>query len=144
MVKFKLVLVLILISLIPSAFAGGFYSSPSNRGHIATSVSIENKGIFNLVVSIEFLKEPLDKAPFTSDNYEEMMKRLNVEWSGVVSKRILTSNNYKMSDLAVLKENIEKDLAELITKSKKKHKVDSNAEVVFSIGSFYLVNLNNE
>jgi len=144
MVKFKLLLLLIFISFIPSAFAGGFYSSPSHRGHIATSVAIENKGIFNLVVAIEFLKEPLDKAPFTSGDYEEMMKRLNVEWSGVVSKRILTSNNYKVTDLAVLKENIEKDLEVLISESKKKHNVDPNAEVVFSIGSFYLVNLNNE
>jgi len=124
--------------------AGSYYSSGSLGGAITASVSIEDKGIYNLVISVEFLSEPFDKAPFTSDNYEEMLKRLNVEWRGVVLKQVLQSSNYKMSDLALLKQQIDHELDKLIVQAKTKHRIKPNTEVVYAIGSFYLVNLNNE
>lgn len=142
--KIKLWMCLTLLIIASNAFGGSFYSSPSRGGTLATSVSIEDKGIYNLVVSVQFLKEPFDKAPFTSDNYEEMIKRLNVEWSGIVLKRVLTANNYKVNELAALKQSIDEDLSLLVSEAKKKHGVKPNTEVVYSIGSFYLVNLNKE
>lgn len=97
--KFRLLLVAFMLLVSTQTFAGSFYSSPSLGGALATSVSIENKGIYNLVISVQFLKEPYDKAPFSSDNYEEMIQRLNVEWRGEVLKTVLESNEYKVSDL---------------------------------------------
>jgi len=124
--------------------AGSYYSSASLGGAITTSVSIEDKGIYNLVISVEFLTAPFDKAPFTSDNYEEMLKRLNVQWRGVVLKQVLQSSSYKMSDLALLKQQIDRELDKLVLEAKKKHRIKPNTEVIYAVGSFYLVNLNNE
>ncbi|UZE97310.1 hypothetical protein [Alkalimarinus alittae] len=125
-------------------YGGSFYSAPSSGGSIATSVSIEDKGIYNLVVSVQFLNEPFDKAPYTSEDYEEMINRLNVMWRGVVLKRVLGQSNYKVSDLAGLKQKIDEDIFQLVGEARKKHGVKASAEVVYSIGSFYLVNLNKE
>ena len=126
------------------AYGGSFYSAPSSGGSIATSVSIEDKGIYNLVVSVQFLNEPFDKAPYTSEDYEEMINRLNVMWRGVVLKRVLGQSNYKVSDLAGLRQKIDEDIFKLVGEARKKHGVKASAEVVYSIGSFYLVNLNKE
>jgi len=141
--KFRL-LSIFLLMVSSQIFAGSFYSSPSIGGSLATSVTIENKGIYNLVISVQFLTEPFDKTPFTSNKYEEMIQRLNVEWRGEVLKTVLESSEYKVSDLSALKNKIDGNIAKLIAGAKKKHGVKSDVEVVYSIGSFYLVNLNKE
>ena len=145
MFHLKIVLFALLISVVPSAFAG-FYSSSSSStgGALATSVEIEGGGIYNLVVSVQFLREPYDKSPYSSDDYEEMIKRLNVEWRDVVLQRVLSENNIKISELTTLKKNISSDLSLLVAKAKKKHGVTENTEVVYSISGFYLVNINKE
>tara|TARA_B100001063_G_C16361006_1_gene355993 strand:+ start:236 stop:517 length:282 start_codon:yes stop_codon:yes gene_type:complete len=93
---------------------------------------------------VQFLTEPFDKTPFTSNKYEEMIQRLNVEWRGEVLKTVLESSEYKVSDLSALKNKIDGNIAKLIAGAKKKHGVKPDVEVVYSIGSFYLVNLNKE
>ncbi len=140
----SLFLTFLLICLSSNVMAGSFYSSPSRGSSLATSVLIDDKGIFNLVISVNFLNEPFDKAPYTSDSYEEMIKRLNIEWHNVVLNQVLASNSYKTSDLPVLKKSIDSGLSQLVASTKKKYGIKDNVEVVYSVGNFYLVNINNE
>lgn len=81
MLHLKIVLFALMISVVPSAFAG-FYSSSSSStgGALATSVEIEGGGIYNLVVSVQFLREPYDKSPYSSDDYDARNHGVSSEW----------------------------------------------------------------
>jgi hypothetical protein len=144
MIKRRLALFICLAALVPSALAGSLYSSPSQAGALATSVIIKGEGLYNLIVSVQFLTKPSNRATFNSIHYQEMIDRLNVEWRGIVLKRVLSSNSYRISDLASLKEKIDADLSQLVFTAKKKHGVNENTEVIYSIGSFYLLSPNKE
>lgn len=140
----SLITAILLLIFSTSTFASIYSSSYGTRGNVVASVEIEGKGIYNLIVSIQFLNQPYDKRNYTSDEYEELIKRLSVEWRGVALKTILETNTYKITDLPKLKATVETELQHLIKSSKKKHGVKQNTEVVYSISSFYLMEPNSK
>ena len=124
---------------IATANAGLSYSSYDSRGSIIAAVEIEGQGIYNLVLSVQFLNEPYDKKQYTSDSYEELINRLSVEWRGVALKAVLENNKYKLADIPGLELKVNKAIQGLINSSKSKYSINNGTEVVFSITSIYLV-----
>jgi len=110
-----------------------------DQGTIIGAVEIEGKGIYNLVISANFLRRPQDKKIFKSDEYERLIDRLSVEWRGVALQRILETKALKITDLASLKKAIESDIEKLKSDLKNKLLPDQNAEVVCSISNFFLL-----
>ncbi len=141
-ITITLVFVLLLSA---NALAGfGSYSSPYNSDSIIAPIQIKDKGIYNLVVSIQFLNEPYDRKPYNSDEYEKFIRRLSVEWSGVALLQILKSTEQNINDLAGLKQRIEGEILKLADGLKRKYKFDNNVEVIFSISNFFLLEPRNK
>ena len=132
-------LLLILLFASANANAGFSYSSYDSRGSVVAAVEIEGQGVYNLVMSVQFLNEPYDKKQYTSDEYEGLINRLSTEWHGVALKVILANNKYKISDLQGLELKVNKAIKDLINNTRNKYGINNNAEVVYSITSFYLV-----
>jgi hypothetical protein len=123
-----------------NAFAGfSSYSDSNNRDTVIAPIQIKNKGIYNLVVSIQFLNAPTEEKVYKSDTYEKFMRRLQVEWSGVAILQILKAKEQSINDLANLKTNIESEITKLANQLKNKYSVDKNVEVVFSISNFFIL-----
>jgi len=139
MYKYVALSIFLLVFGVSSASAGYFKSSIDSRGAASAAVEIEGNGIYNLIVSVQFLKQPYDKKEYDNDNYEELINRLTVEWRGLALNKVLESNNYKISDLAALKKQVESEIQSLINSSKSKHGVNQKTEVIYSITSFVLV-----
>lgn len=139
MLKALIVFLTLLPFLASNSFAGFYSSSYDTSGAVVAAVKIENKGIYNLITSIQFLRKPQDKKIFGTDEYEHMINQLSVEARGVVLQKILEAKAIKISDFAALKKSIEEEVLTLIEKTKKIHGVAPNTEVVFSIGTFYLL-----
>ncbi|MGD8642527.1 MAG: hypothetical protein PVG89_17970 [Gammaproteobacteria bacterium] len=141
--KFSLLVAFALLAFVSSASAS-FYSGSFDRSSaVVASVEVEGKGIYNLVVSLEFMGKPKDKKIFSSDEYTELIKRLNIEGKGVALRAILSSNTLKITDLEGLEKSIEQGINKLIEKLKPTYDISSSTEVVFSISSFYLMEPHN-
>ncbi len=132
---------ILMVALVASnAFAGfSSYSDSNNRDTVIAPIQIKNKGIYNLVVSIQFLNAPTEEKVYKSDPYEKFMKRLQVEWSGVAILQILKAKEQNVNDLANLKASIEAEITKLANQLKNKYSVDRNVEVVFSLSNFFLL-----
>ena len=122
-----------------SAFAGLGYKSRSSSSGIAVPIKLNNDEIYNLVVNVEFLSEPYDSKPYDSDEYEKLIERLEVEWSGIAIQVILDSPSIEMAELSQAKKKLELKIDQLVVATKKKYEIRQNIEVVYSIYSFYLV-----
>ena len=134
----------IFLAIVSTSTFGGFYSSSYDaRGSVIASVEVEGKGIHNLVITIQFLNKPFDKREYNSDGYEELIKRLAVEWRGVALKKVFELNTYKITDLPKLEASIEIEIQKLVKSSKRKHGVKEGVEVVYSISNFYLIEPSN-
>jgi hypothetical protein len=140
----SLITAIILLVFSSCALAGYYKSGFGTDGNVVAAVEIEGKGIYNLIVSIQFLNQPYDKRDYTSDDYQELLKRLAVEWRGVALKTILEKNRYKISELPELKISIENEIDHLIRSAKKKHSVREDVEVVYAISSYYLLEPKND
>ncbi|MGY0565363.1 MAG: hypothetical protein ACW7DR_20325 [Paraglaciecola chathamensis] len=138
-------ILLISFVLISSASFAGFssYESFSNSGGVVAPLVINEKGLFNLVVSVQFIREPYEKSPYDSDEYHSLISRLNLEWQGVAIQKILETPSISPSDLSKLKVSIESSINELIKIIKPKYLIKENVEVVFSIDNFYLVEVSS-
>jgi len=133
-------LLLVSIFLLSSqVFAGFGYDTPYQYDSVIAPVNIEEEGIYNLVISVQFMNEPYDKKVYDSDEYNLMLSRLSVEWSKVAIDSVLNSKVSKLQDLAVLKVTIENGIEELVNSLKMKYGVKKEVEVVFSISNFYLL-----
>ena len=131
------IIVLIFLS---NSFAGfGSYNSPYRSDTVVAPIIIKEKGLYNMVVSIQFLNEPYDQKKYKTDEYESFIKRLSVEWSGVALHEILKVPEQNVSDLAELKKNIETEIAKLADQLKTKYKIEKNVEVVFSLSNFFVL-----
>ena len=132
---------LLIILLLASNAVAGFssYNNPYSTDSVVAPIQIKDKGIYNLVISIQFLNEPYDKKIYESDAYENFIRRLNIEWSGVALQQILISKEQNINDLVGLKGNIETEITKLADKLKNKYSLDKNVEVVFSLSNFYLL-----
>ena len=134
-------MIVIAVLFTSNAFAEGWskYEAPYSKDNAVAPVQIKDKGIYNLVVSIQFLNTPYDDKLYKSDAYERFIKRLRIDWSGVAILQILKANEMNVTDLAGLKGNIEAEISKLADQLKSKYSLDKNAEVVFSISNFFLL-----
>ncbi len=131
---------LVVLLFASNAWAGfSSYSDISSSDSVIAPIQIKNKGIYNLVVSIQFLNAPTEDKVYKSDPYEKFMRRLKVEWSGVAIIQILNAKEQSINDLAHLKANIEGEIIKLANQLKSKYSVDKNVEVVFSLSNFFLL-----
>ena len=145
MVRSFSITLLIVLLLASNAFAGfsSSYSSPYSSDSVVAPIQIKDKGIYNLVISIQFLNEPYDKKMYESDAYENFIRRLKVEWSGIALLQILKAKEQSINDLAGLKGNIEAEIAKLADQLKKKYSLNKDVEVVFSLSNFFLLEPKN-
>lgn len=141
MIRILCFTILTILIIASNALAGGFssYSSPYSSDSVVAPIQIKENGIYNLVISIQFLNEPYDQKIYKSDAYGNFIRRLQVEWSGVALEQILKSKEQSINDLVGLKTNIESELIRLIDELKTKYSLDKNIEVVFSLSNFYLL-----
>ena len=139
MSRVSITLVLLVILSCSKALAGGSYDSPYSYGSVITPINIENVGIYNLVISLQFMNEPYDKKIYNSDEYRSYIKRLSVEWSDVAVDQVLNNNVQKLEGLSKLKASIKNEVRKLADSLKSKYSFDQNIEVVFSIQNFYLL-----
>ncbi len=121
------------------ALAGGYYDSPYRSDNVIAPVFIEDEGIYNLAISIQFLNKPYDKKPYKTDNYEKFIQRLSVEWSNAALDTVLNSKISKMEQLPKLKSDIEAEISTLANQLKSKYSLKQDVEIVFTLSNFYLV-----
>ena len=119
--------------------AGSSYDNPYSYDSVITPIHIENEGIYNLVVSVQFMNEPYEKKIYESDEYRNYIRRLSVEWSGVAVDQVLNNKIQTLEGLAKLKASVENGVRKLAESLKSKYSLDQNVEVVFSISNFYLL-----
>jgi hypothetical protein len=137
----KFLIASIFLILCSSNSAAGLYSSDNIREAVTVvaAVQIKGKGIYNLVVTIQFLRKPQDSKIYKSDENERFMDRLLIQSRGIALKKILERKEIAVSDFYDLKKVIETDIANLATQLKKNLFPNQNIEVVFSISDFYLL-----
>jgi hypothetical protein len=137
----KLVIASILLILFTSTATAGFYSSGYSRqeGTVIAAVQIKEKGLYNLVVTIDFLRKPQRGKIYKSDEYEKLVNKMLVKSRGIALQKILESQELALRDFAGLKKNIETDISNLAAKLKKSMLPNQDVEVVFSISDFYLL-----
>jgi hypothetical protein len=141
--NFSIALVLIVL-FATSALAEigkGIYSSRLSRetGSVIAAVEIKEKGIYNLIISAQFLRKPQDKKIYKSDEYEHLMDRLMVEWQGIALQKVLESKELTINDFSRLKSSIETDIRKLVETLKTKILPGQDVEVVFSLSDFFLL-----
>lgn len=139
MIKHHIFALSVLLLSVTSAHAGFSYKSYDSGSSIIAAVEIEDKGIYNLVISVKFSNEPYDKKPYTTDSYQELIRRLSTEWRGVALKTVLKNNKYKLSDLSQIEGEVNTAIKELIKGARSKHSINQKTEVLYSISSIYLV-----
>ena len=88
---------------------------------------------------LQFLNKPYDQKTYDSDEYENFIRRLKVEWSGIALLEILKAKEQSINDLATLKGKIETEVTKFAEQLKAKYSLGKNVEVVFSISNFYLL-----
>jgi hypothetical protein len=142
--KFNLTLLIVLL-FATNALAGfsSYGSNPYSSDSVVAPIEIKGKGIYNLVISIQFLNEPYDSKIYESDAYKKFVIRLNVEWSGIALDQVLKAKEQNINDLVILKGNIESELTKRADQLKNKYSLDKNVEIVFSLSNFYLLEPKN-
>lgn len=125
------------------AIAGFSYDNPYSYDSVITPVYIENVGIYNLVIAVQFLSEPYETKVYKSDEYKVFIRRLSVEWSGLAIERVLISELQDISDLNKLKMSIESKINERALLLRKKYSLSKDVEVVYSISKFYILSPQN-
>ena len=141
--SFSITLLIVLL-LTSNALAGfGKYDNPYSSDSVIAPVQIKDKGMYNLVIAIQFLNEPYDQKVYESDAYENFLRRLKVEWSGVALLQILKAKEQSINDLVGLKGNIEAEITKLADQLKKKYSLSKDVEVVFSLSNFFLLEPKN-
>ena len=140
MVRFFSLALLIVLLMISDVLAGfSSYNSPYSSDSVIAPIQIKDKGMYNLVISIQFMNEPYDKKVYKSDAYQNFVRRLKVQWSGVALLQVLKSKEQSINDLAHLKGNIEAEIAELVDQLKNKYSIEKNVEAVYSLSNFFLL-----
>jgi hypothetical protein len=124
-----------------AGFGSSIYSSGYGResGTAIAAVEIKDKGIYNLVVTVQFLRKPQDSKVYKSDAYEKLVDRLLVESRGIALQKILDQKELALGDFSELKKGIESDISKLATELKKKFLPNQDIEVVFSISDLFLL-----
>ena len=92
--------------------SSGFYAR--GEGSVIAAVQIKDKGIYNLVVSIQFLRNPTKSKIYRSNEYEQLIDRLIIESRGIALQKILESKELSLTDLAGLRNTIDTEIRKLI------------------------------
>lgn len=124
---------------IPSFAGFSSYESFSSNGGVVAPIFINEQGLFNLVVSVQFVREPYEKGSYQSDEYHTFISRLSVEWQGLAIQKILDNPSIDSAGLSKLKESIESVINKLIEDTKFKYGIKDSTEVVYSVDKFYLI-----
>ncbi len=140
MVRSLSITLLIVLLLASNALAGfGSYNNPYSSDSVVAPIQIKDKGLYNLVISIQFLNAPYDKKMYKSEAYQNFIRRLKVEWSGVALLQILKAKELSLNNLVGLKGNIESEISKLADQLKDKYSLEQSVEVVFSLSNFFLL-----
>lgn len=123
----------------PSLAGFSSYESFSSNGGVVAPIVINEQGLFNLVVSVQFVREPYEKGSYESDEYHAFISRLSVEWQGLAIQKILDTPSIDPAGLSKLKESIESVINKLIEDTKSKYGIKDSTEVVYSVDKFYLI-----
>jgi hypothetical protein len=134
---FSLLIILIFSSMLYAGF--GSYDNPYSSDSVVAPIQIKDKGIYNLVVSVQFMNKPYDKKIYESDEYEKYLQRLKVEWSGVALAEMLNAKEQGINDLVTLKVSIENVITNLAEKLKSRYSMPKDVEVVFALANFYII-----
>jgi hypothetical protein len=139
MINIRNFIFLLTLILSPLSHAGlsSYSSSPSNGGVIAP-ILIDDQGMYNLAISVEFMREPYDRGQYDSDEYRSLILRLSTQWKGVAVQKVLDSPSIPLSSLTQLKRSVERSIDELIKNSRAKYGIKKSVEVVYAINGFYL------
>lgn len=136
----KLILSAFILLMFSSYSSAGFYSNYTKEsGTVIAAIQLKDKGLYNLIVTIQFMRRPQESKIYKSDEYEQIVDHLLVESRGVALQRILERKDIALTDFADLKKVIETDIKKKIDEKKKKFIPDQNVEVVFAISDFYLL-----
>jgi hypothetical protein len=73
-----------------------------------------------------------------------LLKRLQIEWSGVTLFQVLKTKEIGIEELVGLKTEIESEIKKLADELKNKYSLEKNVEIVFSLSNFYLLEPKNK
>lgn len=139
MYRFLAIVVICLVLTASISSAGGYYNNPYRSDNVVAPLKLKDEGLYNLVISIQFLNEPYDKKPYKTDGYKKFIQRMMVEWSNAALNATLNSQVSELNHLPKLKSEIESKINELANSLKVKYSLNQDVEVVFTLSNFYLV-----
>jgi hypothetical protein len=140
MINIRNFIFILTLILSPLSHAGlsSYSNSPSNGGVVAP-ILIDEQGMYNLAISVEFMREPFDRGQYDSDEYRSLISRLSTQWKGIAVQKVLDSTSIPLSSLTQLKRSVETAIDELIKSSKAKYGIKKSIEVVYAVNGFYLL-----
>lgn len=138
---------LLLVFVSSSAIAGFGSSSDyyprSDSGNVVASVRVEGEGVFNLVVSLEFLNRPGNTKLYKSPSYQQLINHLSVKWQSIALDKILAASTVEMGGLSDLKMEIESAVDVLVANEITKQMGGKKVEVIYSITHIMLLEPRN-
>lgn len=137
----KSLAILFITLLFTSTVRAASYSHDNlySSDNVIAPIEIKNKGIYNLVISINILNTPYDKQVYKSTSYQNLIHRMQVEWGNAALVHVLSAKEQSINELSLLKSRILTDIQKLADQLKKKYGLGDDVEVVFSLTSFFLV-----
>ena len=123
--------------------SGSDYYAISGSNSVAAPVWVEGEGLFNLVVSLDFLGRPEDTKLYKSDSYSQLINHLSVKWRSIALDKILAVSTIEKGGLADLKKEIESAVDKLVKDESAKLMGDQKVEVVYSLTHFVLLEPRN-
>lgn len=138
--KKTLLITLLLLFFASTNCLAGFssYKESYSTDTAVAPVYIKDQGVFNLVITIQFLYEPYNKKTYTTDAYQNYINRLSVEWREIAIQLILSSNIHEISEIERLKEKIETEIQKRAESLKHIYSLKKKDEVIYSITGIYL------
>ena len=134
---------LVFLFLSSGAIAGFDYHPMPGSTSVVAPVWVEGEGLFNLVVSLDFLGRPADTKVYGSDSYTQLISHLSVRWRSLALDEILAVGTIEKGGLADLKKEIESAVDKLVDDESIKLMGDQKVEVVYSLTHFMLLEPRN-
>jgi len=138
-----LVFLLMSSSAIAGLGSGSGYYPISGSNSVVAPVWVEGEGLFNLVVSLDFLSRPEDTKLYRSDSYTQLIGHLSVKWRSIALDKILALGTIEKGGLADLKKEIESAIDILVKDESARLLDDQKVAVVYSLTHFMLLEPRN-
>jgi hypothetical protein len=113
---------------------------PPPYENVVVASIMTDQGLYNLNICVNFKSPaiiPGRMSDYTLDTYKAYLEQMEKLWKKRVFN-IINKPLIKISELSSLKNEVEKDLVNLILKEKINYKIGRNTNVIFSITHFYL------